>query len=270
VTIAPARTVDMTKPPTVVHIAGLGIHRFEREEFLTERWTYKAGEHVTFLGPTQVGKTTLAFELLRETAHPNLPALVLVMKPHRKKSRETNRYVSGDKTVSKYARALGFPIIRSYPPPTGIFWRKTPSGWVLWPKHTFDPEVDDEMLEREFRRALRALYKEGDAIIFGDEVYGLVQELGLSRELVAIWTRGASMGLGLWAASQKPSHIPLWAYSQAAHVFIHNDPDKRARERFGEIGGFDPRLIEAIVEQLEDYAWLYLRRRGRVMCIISP
>src|ERR1041384_776737 len=54
---------------------------FPREEFLKERWDYKAGEHVTFLAPTQDGKTTLAFQLLETTASKELPAIVLVQKP---------------------------------------------------------------------------------------------------------------------------------------------------------------------------------------------
>ena len=254
--------------PASEEVDGVTIYRFDRTEFLTERWHYSAGEHVTFLGPTQVGKTTLAFQLLEYSAHEHLPAVVIVMKPHQKKTRATGAKVTGDATVAKWGRELKFPVIRQWPPP--FSWaRKKPAGYVLWPRHSFIPAEDNRMLHDEFQKTLLALYKEGDCIVFGDEVYGLSAELGLDEELVAIWTRGASMGTGLWAASQKPSHIPLWAYSQAAHIFIHNDPDKRARERFGEIGGFDPRLIEHIVAGLADHEWLYCRRRGRVMCIIN-
>ena len=49
-----------------------------REEFLADYWTYKSGEHVTLIAPTQSGKTTLAFQLLARSAGPSLPAVVLV------------------------------------------------------------------------------------------------------------------------------------------------------------------------------------------------
>ena len=44
------------------------ILRVPREEFVTQRWHYEPGEHVTLLAPTGNGKTTLAYELLNVTA----------------------------------------------------------------------------------------------------------------------------------------------------------------------------------------------------------
>jgi hypothetical protein len=112
-------------------------------------------------------------------------------------------------------------------------------------------------------------YKRGNRIVFCDEAYGLSNELGLNRELVTLWTRGRSMRTGIWAASQKPTHIPLHAYNQAEHLFLANDPDKRARDRFSEIGGVDPDLLKATVPQLEKHEWLYVRRDGPVMCVVE-
>jgi hypothetical protein len=77
------------------------------------------------------------------------------------------------------------------------------------------------------------------------------------------------MGAGFWGATQKPSHIPLWAYSQAEHLFLYNDPDKRARDRYGEIGGIDPDLLKYHVQRLAQYEWLYVRRADATVCIIG-
>ncbi len=231
------------------------VAQFSREEFFTRRWRYNAGEHVSFLGPTQSGKTTLAFEALSRSTGPRVPGLVLVMKPK-------------DATVTRWTRQLQYRRVRSWPPlpsPT----QPRPNGYVLWPRHTFDFGRDNALLSGEFHKALRDSYKRGNRAVFADEVWGLKHELGLEDDLIALWSRGASMGCGLWAATQRPSHVPLWMYSQAHHLFASYDPDKRSRDRLAEIGGVDPDLVRDIVMRLGKYQWLYVRRDGPALCVID-
>jgi ABC-type dipeptide/oligopeptide/nickel transport system ATPase component len=228
------------------------IARFTRDEFLTRRWQYKPGDHVTILGPTGSGKTMLAYDLLRLTARPRtLPGVVLVMKPK-------------DRPLLAWSKAAGFRRVRSWPPPPPWPWEpQHPRGWTVWPRHTFDPDIDDAHMHRLFRAVILARYKRGNTILFADEVFGLAKELGLERVLNAVWMRGRSQGLGLWAASQRPAHIPLHAYSAAQHLFIANDPDERTRERYAEIGGTDPKMILRVTDSLGSFEWLYLRRAVR-------
>lgn len=234
----------------------VGIETFQRPEFLARFWRYLAGEHVTILGPTGCGKTEWAYQVLSVTAKPKLPAVVLVMKPR-------------DKTVRIWSKTTGFRTVRSWPPAPRLWGEAHPPGYVLWPRHTFDMDRDDAMLAAQMYRAITDSYKKGNRIVFADEVHGLTNELHLGRYLVTVWKRGRSMDCGLWAASQRPAHIPLDAYSQAEHLFIAKDPDKRARDRYAEIGGVDPELIKYVTLRLAKYQFVYVRRDGARVCVID-
>jgi hypothetical protein len=194
--------------------------------------------------------------MLGATARPSLPAVVLVMKPR-------------DPTVDRFTREMGYTRVRSWPPPLRPRYMR-PAGYTVWPRHTFDPDRDDPHMAAVFGAAMQDSYRRGDRILFADEMTGLTQELGLSKLAVAIWTRGRTMHTGVWAASQRPAHIPLHAYSQASHLFLFRDRDKRNRERYGEIGGMDPREVQAITASLPKYHALYIQVEEQRRCIVGP
>lgn len=228
---------------------------FGRAEFLEDRWDHRHGEHVTILAPTQNGKTTMICDLLRHVPQQKNPPVILVMKPR-------------DSTVTREIKSMDFRTVRTWPPAPSV-WKPRPSGYALWPKHTFDPDVDDELMRVQMRRALLGAYKRGDRIVVADETYGLISDLGLANEITKIHTRGGGMGTSLWCATQKPTHIGTWAYNNATHLFLGYDPDKKNRDRFAEIGGVDPDTVKYYVARLREYQWLYIRRRGRKLCLID-
>jgi energy-coupling factor transporter ATP-binding protein EcfA2 len=232
------------------------IERFDRKEFISERFDYKPGEHVTIIGPTGSGKTTLGYQLLQEVTSPELQGIVFVMKPR-------------DETATKWNKTLDYRRVATWPPPMSPWRPKKPSGYTLWPRTAYDPEIDDDTQYVEFRKAILDSYKKGSRILFCDETASLTAELGLERELKMVWSKGRSMKCGTWSATQRPTHIPLLAYSSAHHLFLHNDPDERNRKRFDEIGGVDPKLVQSVVGRLPKHEWLYIRRDGPVMAIVS-
>jgi len=234
------------------------VTRFERDEFLREVWDYRPGEHVTVLAPSGGGKTYLSFQLLQHAATEHLPAVVMVMKPR-------------DSTVQKWGQQLELHTVRDWPPPvTRKVWKEKPRGWLVWPRHTFDPAIDDARQRWVFRKAILDSYRNGHRILFADETYSLEEELELSTELRTVWTKGRSMECGLFAASQRPAYISKWAY-QAHHIFLGFDGDEDTQRRFSEIGGsVNPAHVRWAVSQLGEHEFLYINREERAMCVVGP
>lgn len=231
---------------------------YTRTHFLTELWKYRAGEHVSFLGPTGSGKTRLALELLARSVSEDLPGYITVMKAR-------------DKTVGDFLKSHErWKRTLNYPPPPVVPGMTKPLGYAVWPHHTNDPEGDEIRHEEIFHRMHRMLYVKGDNIIFDDEVVSLVREMDMKRDLTRIWTKGRSIGCGLWGATQRPAMVPLEMYDQAQHLFLANIKDKRSRDRFGEISGVDPELVVNVVQRLPKYHWLYIKQEEGLMCVIGP
>lgn len=237
------------------------VHRYGHREFLDEVFDYQAGEHVTVLAPSGGGKTHLLYELLEVTARPELQGIVFVMKPR-------------DETVDKFTKRTGFRVVRQWPPPLRTrLGSSKPPGWALWPKHSFDPDVDDSRQWAIFKSAIQDSYKRGDRILVADETYSLENELpngGLTKWIRMVQTKGRSMRAGMWAASQRPANISMWAY-QAHHLFLGNDPTDDAQKRLSEIGAaVDKHLVREVIGELRQYEWLYIHRDSRTMCIVEP
>ncbi len=247
---------------TRTHPDGIEVTEYERDAFLESVWSYKPGEHLSLIGPTEAGKTTLGYQLLGATCTPRLQGVVLVLKPQ-------------DETAVKFSEENQFETIRSWPPRTvGPWQRRKPSGYTMWPKTDFNPEtgIYKTRIEqyRQFNRAFAEIYRKGNRILFADELAALCDELGMREQVVNMYSRGRSQKAGIWGATQRPVEIPRLAYSSAHHLFLAHDPDEQDRKRFGEIGGgIDPKLVDAVTMQLPQYWWLYLRRKDRTLCIVK-
>lgn len=242
------------------------IVRLDRAEFIEKYFDYSPGQHVSIIGETGNGKTTLALQLLKATAKPELPAVILAMKPK-------------DDTIDKFqkevkADGLDYRLVTTWPPSPSMWKPGKPDGYVLAPKHLHETHADRAAHSDIFNRALMDSYKKGKRIIFADEAFSLSEELDLGDDLDTLWTKGRSMGCGVWAATQRPARVPLNMYSQASHLFLDWPSDKRARDRYREIGGCDPDVVLAALYQASEveFSFVYLLPKGRrtKICIVGP
>lgn len=243
-----------------------GLWVFARQEFRECRWTYGAGQHVVFAGPTQrAGKTSLAFQLLEYTATPDLPAYVAVSKPR-------------DKVTSEEGARLGYRRVDDYPFTPRIkelFSEGKPSGYLIWPDMS-DPQTAISNASAVTSRLIDGVYADGakgkKCILVLDDTVTKSKVLMLDRQMVMIITMSGAMGIGGWFFVQKPSDAgktALWSYPNAEHVFLAKDPVKRNRLYYDDIGGFDSGQVADITLSLQKYQFLYLERSHGYMCIVD-
>lgn len=265
----------MTTVESGVRVREDGLHVIPRQEFARDFFDYQPGEHVTFGGPTQRGKTTLAFALLEYTASSELPAYVAVSKPH-------------DPTTAKEGARLGYRRVNEWPPTKTVpeLFGERPAGYLVWP--TFgDMDTDVERCATVTRALLVHRYAAGakggkrikpgrknnaQGILVMDDTMVKARIMGLDREMTTVLAMAGAMGIGQWTFVQKPTdsgRTALWAFGASEHLFVLKDPDQRNRLRYDEIGGFDPKIVSTATMSLKPYEFLYLKRTEGYMCVVA-
>lgn len=196
---------------------------------------WRQGDHVTMIGPTNSGKTTLATKILPIRKY----VVVLANKPR-------------DETMSKLAHE-GYMIQEKLS-------LDLADRIVLWPMDMDAQEVYEQH-KALFERALRSVYYSGGWTIFLDEATYLSDYLKLRKLLELLWQQGRSIGITIVAGTQRPVNIPLYAYDQATHLFFWGDNDERNLARIGGLGGIDAAPVRVAVSRLGEHEVLYLNTR---------
>lgn len=216
--------------------------RVSWSDFMAEL-DWRQGEHVSLVGPTGQGKTTLGLALLPRRDY----TMILATKPK-------------DSTLDGLTRRRARPRYKTI---RDIDARPVDaSRLLLWPK--FSGSADMAVQAEVMHRALDTVFAEGAWCLFVDELFYLCEMLGLTTMLRLIWQQGRSLGVSLVGATQRPAWVPLELYSQATHVFLwrHNDP--RDLDRLGGIaaaGDVNPRTIREMVAHLGKNQFLYVNTR---------
>lgn len=245
--------------------ADLGrVETLPREKFIEDHFDYKPGEHLSIIGPTQRGKTTLGLQLLHATATPELRGVVLASKPR-------------DVTVDRWLKQRRFRVVEEWGPPAEWPWEKKKiRGYVVRPHQTLhNVREDNAEVRKQFENAIYDSYAtKQKRIVVVDEAHEVQDELKLKQECEMILKRGASLDCGGWFFLQRTAYNSYDMYNAPEHLFLFNDPDRRNRQRFGEIGGgVNPDMVEYLTNNLSQYQVLYIKRtgpEGPYLCIVNP
>jgi len=204
-------------------------------------WRY--GEHVTLIGPTGQGKTTLLSHLLPLHKY----VAVMATKPR-------------DDSMDAIIRG-GYHALREW---RSLDPREYPRRVIWPPANDLDKMISEQ--RTEFHRTFGKIYKEGGWTVAIDEAWWFSNVLGLGEDLKIYLLQGRSMGISLLAASQRPSKIPLEFYDQSTHLFFWRDNDETNLGRISGIGWRSSGLIREIVANLEEHQVLYINTRTGQMC----
>lgn len=210
-------------------------------EFLAG-WDWQQGEHVSCIGPTGTGKTTLIKAIL----HRRRWVIFLASKPVDENLDPVNK------------RLPGFAKVRSWPP-TALQYRR--GRLVLWPRMDRMGDIAEEA--RIVGDMLEYVYSAGSWCVAVDELGKVSRDLGQSHRLRLLWQQGRSLGVSIVGATQRPAHVPLELYSQASHLFLWQTSDDVDLKRLQGIGGMDARTIRDEVRQLGRHEVLYVGVRSR-------
>jgi hypothetical protein len=207
------------------------------DDFLNRIFKWRQGEHVTLIGPTGQGKTTLARHIL--------PQRNYVVNFVTKKK---------DTLIGEFKRD-GYKVMKLWETP-----HQSVPRVLLQP--AFAKDEPRERHQREgFKLALDRAFDETGWTVYLDEVLYITNDLSLERQVKRLWHQGRSLKVSVVAGTQRPALVPLLAYSQATHLFFWRNTDHNDMRRLGSLGGVDNKLIQGIVGQLPKYEVLYLNTR---------
>lgn len=197
---------------------------------------YRQDQHVTIIGPTGSGKTTLATELVKPRGH-----VVALGVKH------------VDETLAKLTRK-GSEWHRVEQ------WKRRPKSAnrvVLWPKAN-DLDKVLQVHHDTFSDLFRSVYKIGHWTLWMDELTYLTDHCGLRKPIRSLYILARSNRVSLVGVAQRPAHIPLEAYSQASHLFMYRTGDERDLARQGGLNGTNAKQVAATVANLPPHTFLHV------------
>ncbi len=236
------------------------------EEIWESREEWTPGEHISYIGPTGVGKTTAIVDLLeRSTQHS-----ILVVTKRR------------DKLVTRLPQERGWTLVREPADVFRRFGRLTPrdAEWwngqrerplqriVFWPKAGAGLRARAAELQENVYSILDHAYDRGGVTVAIDETTFAAEELGLRKPLVLVWNEGRSSEISVLAGMQRPALVPRASRSAPTYLGIFRTADPDDLKATAEMAGFaDRKALTAEIAALPEHHHLLVNTRTGAMYV---
>ncbi len=212
------------------------------------RGEWKQGEHLSVIGPTGTGKTTLEIELAKIRDY----VVFIATKP-------------ADELIASlenrgYTRVRALPRTLPDNVPRYLLWAPGSGSMDPASRHKQRAVIHDA-LRRTFEGPKGG--EPGRWCVIVDECRYVSDPkyLGLGAQVNHMLIQGRSLKLSMVNGFQRPSWVPQEAYDQPSHLFIAADNDKRNARRFREIGGIDGERVAATIASLGAFEWAHVDAR---------
>lgn len=210
------------------------------------RKSHRQGEHVSIVGQTGSGKSVLGLELCK-----------LIATRKGKDGRPARVVVLGTKPRDDTMAALGWPVIKKWPPSYGQ------EACIVWPRGT-DPDTAARVQSKVFRPLLNTIFHEGGQTVYLDEAAyfedPLPDGLGLKTIMRQYWTTARGLKLTLIAGTQRPRGVVRSMWSEPSWVFIFPPDDDDDLQRVAQLSGARDDVLD-IAQQLGGHEFLCVRRQ---------
>jgi energy-coupling factor transporter ATP-binding protein EcfA2 len=218
--------------------------RIPWDDFRREVFKWKAGEHVSLIGPTGLGKTTMLLNVL--PMHPFVT--VFATKPR-------------DKTMDALIQHDGYVKFDRWP--NGLDPVQFPKR-VIWPDAT---QLNSQANQKAvFHDAFGKIYREGSWTLALDETWYVDDILGLGQDIKMYLLQARSLDVSLVAAFQRPAWVPRELYSSSTHLMFWRTNDETDLRSLSGVGFRSAALIRDVVSDLDLYQVLYINSRTGFMC----
>jgi hypothetical protein len=208
------------------------------------------GEHIGMVGPTNCGKTTLAYNILPIRQY----VTALVTKPT-------------SATADRFYKQEGFKLYRKWPVREAP--HESPKR-LLWPPLK-NVRTDLYNQYQVITQATEQMFVQGGWCIYWDELKYLINKLAQRHMFDMMLLQGRELGLSIVGATQRPVWVPVEVFDQSTHLFFWQERDQRNLSRISGISSMDTGLIRETVVGLEPHQFLYLNTRtGEMQRSITP
>lgn len=211
--------------------------------FFSKAW--KPGDHIALVGPTGMGKTTLACGILP------LRRYVLAFDPK-----------GGDSTLASLKR-YGFVRCATWPPPREIrskINKGEPARLIVGPLVASQKDIVKQ--KTVFAAALDGAFEEGGWSCYVDELQLMADRrmMGLTTSIERILIAARDRGVSMVTSFQRPANVPRSASDQASWLAVYYTRDFDVVKRIAEMAGRPSNEIRGAIAGLEKYSVLLFSR----------